>query len=251
MDYSINGYQNEFEFVKSLNRKKINELNPMFKELIDYLFPGYAEDEEITAWKNKYLQKTDVFIKVNGKIKGISIKKGSRNSLHAGMIGQFIDFLTENNVSKEAIVEYLKYHYADGTTNGKGRVRLSAEEYKQVKQNEIDKLNKELNKKELVEKAIYQFVIKGTNYDYVIDALVYGTADDFVWIGINDIKKIIMSKRENYSTAPHIGPLVCQPVQRCLNRNNKNEKYRHQYQIKWYSLYDDIIEYLNNKQMKV
>ena len=60
-----------------------------------------------------------------------------------------------------------------------------------------------------------------------------------------------MSKRESYSTAPHIGPLVCQPVQRCLNRNNKNEKYRHQYQIKWYSLYDDIIEYLNNKQMKV
>ena len=31
---TINGYDNEFEFVKELNGKMINELNPMFYDLI-------------------------------------------------------------------------------------------------------------------------------------------------------------------------------------------------------------------------
>lgn len=36
---NINGKNNEFEFVKYLNGKKISQLNPIFKDLIDELFP--------------------------------------------------------------------------------------------------------------------------------------------------------------------------------------------------------------------
>lgn len=64
------------------------------------------------------------------KMKGISIKKGYKNSVHVERISDFIHFLIENNIDREIVTEYLKYHYADGSTNGKGIKRLSVEEYK-------------------------------------------------------------------------------------------------------------------------
>ena len=36
----IDGIYNEFEFVNQLNGKKVSELNPMFRELIDNIFYG-------------------------------------------------------------------------------------------------------------------------------------------------------------------------------------------------------------------
>ena len=60
--YNINGFDNEYEFVKYLNGKRIMELNPMFEELIKYLFPNARGDSIIKSWRNHYKQKTDVFI---------------------------------------------------------------------------------------------------------------------------------------------------------------------------------------------
>ena len=44
---NINGYDNEYEFVQYLNGKRIKELNPSFRELIDELFPMEGEDTVI------------------------------------------------------------------------------------------------------------------------------------------------------------------------------------------------------------
>lgn len=126
----ISGIDNEFEFVKYLNGKKISQLNPMFRTLIDELFPLEDEKSIIKSWRNHYNQKTDIFIKINSKMKGVSLKKGIKNSIHVERISDFIHFLIKNNVEREIIIEYLKYHYADGSTNGRGLKRLSAEEYK-------------------------------------------------------------------------------------------------------------------------
>ena len=43
--------------------------------------------------------------------------------------------------------------------------------------------------------------------------------------------------------------MVCQPKNRCLNYNTKYEKDRFCIQIKWYSIFDDIIENMNNRVM--
>ena len=120
----ITGKNNEYEFVKYLNGKRISELNPMFRELIDELFPNQQPNSIIKSWKNHYKEKSDIFIKINGKMKGISIKKGYKNSIHVERISDFIHFLIENNVDREIVIEYLKYHYADGSTNGKGKKRI-------------------------------------------------------------------------------------------------------------------------------
>lgn len=121
----ITGKNNEYEFVKYLNGKRISELNPMFRDLIDKLFPNQPPNSTIKSWKNHYKEKSDIFIKINGKMKGISIKKGYKNSVHVERISDFIHFLIENNIDREIVIEYLKYHYADGSTNGKGNKRTN------------------------------------------------------------------------------------------------------------------------------
>ena len=244
---NINGIDNEYEFVKYLNGKRVKELNLLFRELIEELFHPKEEDATIKSWRNHDKQKTDLFIKINGVMKGISIKKGMKNSFHVERISDFINFLIENKIEQEIIIEYLKYHYADGSINGKGKKRLSVEEYKKSNQDKIDKINIALNQEKILSNAIYRFIIKGKNSNYNIDALICGEVDDFIWILKEDIIKIVMSKKDNYSTAVHFGPMTIQPKNRCLNHNPKYEKDRYCIQVKWYNLFDDIIENKNNK----
>ena len=205
---NISGSDNEFQFVKYLNNKKISELNPLFRDLIDELFPLEKEDSIIKSWRNHYNQTSDIFIKINGIMKGISIKKGIKNSILVDRISDFIHFLIENKIDREIIIEYLKYQYAYGSTNGKGLKRLSVEEYKKDNQNNIDKINKALNKEK------------------------------------------ILNEKDIYSTDVHFGPITCQSKNRCLNYNPKYEKDRFCVQLKWYNLFDDILENMNNKVNK-
>ena len=244
----ITGKNNEYEFVKYLNGKRISELNPMFRDLIDELFPNQQPNSIIKSCKNHYKEKSDIFIKINGKMKGISIKKGYKNSVHVERISDFIHFLIENNIDREIVIEYLKYHYADGSTNGKGNKRIPVEEYKKDNQSKIDKINKVLNDEKIIKKAINRFVTRGKNTDYFISAIVYGEVNDFIWATKEQIEEIILSKKDVYSSAIHFGALTCQPKNRCLNYNPLYEKDRFCVQIKWYNIFDDIIEYLSNKK---
>ena len=111
-----------------------------------------------------------------------------------------------------------------------------------MNQSKIDEINLELNNIELVNKVIDRFILKGNNSKFPIDALVYGEVNDFLWITRENIKMIILSKINNYSTSVHFGPLIVQPKNRCLNYNSLYNKDRFCVQIKWYSLFDDIIE---------
>jgi len=154
----------------------------MFRELIDEIFPYINTNSLIKSWRNPYPQKSDIFIKINGKMKEISIKKGIKNSIHVERISDFIHFLIKNKIDREIVIEYLKYHYADGSTNGKGIKRLSAEEYKKNNQSNIDKINKAFSDEEILRQAIDRFIIKGNNSEYYIDALIYGEVNDFLWI---------------------------------------------------------------------
>lgn len=243
----MNGYINELYFVNYLNGKKVKNLNIMFLELIENLFKNINKEDIIKSWKNPFSQKTDIFIKINNEIKRISIKSGIKNSIHVEPISEFIHFLIDNKIEKEYIISYLKYHYADGTTNGSGIKRISANEYKKTNQKEIDLLNKRLNNKDLINKVIERFILKGNNDIHLVDALIYGFYNDFIYITKDEIKEIVNNKMNLYSTGVHFGPLSCQPLNRCLNYNPKYEKSRYCIQIKWYSLFDDILEYKNNK----
>ena len=247
----MNGYFIEQCIVNYLNGRKIKNLNILYLEMIESLFTNILSDDIIISWKNPFKQKTDLFIKINGETKRISVKSGIKNSVHVEPISEFIHFLIENNIEREYIISYLKYHYADGTTNGSGLMRYSSEEYKKNHQNDIDLLNKRLNNKQLITKIIDRFILKGNNDTHSIDAIMYGSYDDFIYITKDEIIEIILNKINIYSTGVHFSTLSCQPMNRCLNYNPKYEKNRFCVQIKWYNLFDDIIEYKNNKLSKL
>lgn len=127
---------------------------------------------------------------------------------------------------------------------------MSSIEYKKTHQGKINEINEAFNKINIVNKATEKFVLKGNNSDESIDAIIHGTVNDFVWILEKDIKNIISSQINIYSTAIHFGPLIVQPLDRCLNKNPLYEKKRFCVQIKWYNLYDNIIENMNSKYIK-
>lgn len=242
----INGIANEYEFVRYLNKRRVCKLNPIFRELFEKLFGEVHENDVIKSWKNPYKQKADFYIKIGENVKRISLKVGVKNSVHTEPISEFVHFLIENKVDRETVLKFLHYHYADGSTNGKGCKRLSVEEYKKTYQKNIDEVNEIFNNELLLCKAIDRFVISGRNSKNAIDAIIHGVLNDFIWITKDDITKIIMSKKDEYSTALHFGCLTCQPLCRCLNYNPKHEKSRFCVQIKWYNMVDDIIENMNN-----
>lgn len=247
---NITGYENEFKFMYALNQKKIKEINNLLlRNFIDELFDKPNKNSLVKCHIDASKRKYDIVIIINHITKRISIKKGYKNSVHVERISDFIHFLIKNNVNRNTIIEYLKYHYADGTTNGSGENRISAEDYKKNNQGKIDFINKEINNKQTMEKAIDRFIIKGNCSDIPIDALIYGTVNDFIWIKSEEIKQIMFSKLYTHSTAVHFGPLTVQPMDRCLNRNPKYESKRYCVQIKWYNIFDDIIEFKNNQVM--
>ncbi len=245
------GFQNEDEFVKYLNGKKYCDIIFNLQLFLEDLY-GFVDDNDIVkCYKSSAPYKYDIIIEINSIVKRISIKKGVKNSLHAEPISEFVHFLISNKMPREMVINFLKYHYADGTTNGSGVNRIPISEYKKSHQKEIDEINEFLNRKQILIKAINRFVIKGRNSIYKIDAVIYGVPEDFIWIKRKDIYKILVNKRNEYSTSIHFSCLTYQPMDRCLNRNPKYESNRYISQIKWYNIGDDIIENMNDNYLSL
>lgn len=243
----VNGLENERYFFRYLNGKKIRMLNPAFSDLIYSLYENVDQNARIKCKIDYNKKKYDLVIEINNCIKKISIKKGINNSVHAEGISSFIHFLIDSGVDKNIIIEYLKYHYADGTTNGSGSQRMSINEYKMNNQDKIDEINKAINNKYVLKRAINRFVLQGKNSNECIDAIIYGTVNNFMFLLKEEIIKIILSQKDIYSTGVHFANLYCQPMTRNLNNNPKYEKKRYCVQIKWYSIFDDIVKYMNDK----
>lgn len=243
----VNGLENERYFFRYLNGKKIRMLNPAFSDLIYSLYENVDQNARIKCKIDYNKKKYDLVIEINNCIKKISIKKGINNSVHAEGISSFIHFLIDSGVDKNIIIEYLKYHYADGTTNGSGSQRMSINEYKMNNQDKIDEINKAINNKYVLKRAINRFVLQGKNSNECIDAIIYGTVNDFMFLLKEEIIEIILSQKDIYSTGVHFANLYCQPMTRNLNNNPKYEKKRYCVQIKWYSIFDDIVKYMNDK----
>ena len=244
---SKNGFQNEAIFVKKLNNMTFHNIDFDLQLFLEDLFPNVNGNSLVKCYKNRELQKYDIIIEINDTLRRVSIKKGVKNSVHTEPISELIHFLIENKMPKSLIINFLKYHYADGTTNGSGEKRISGTEYKEKHQKEIDEINKFINQKNILTKAIERFILKGRNSDYSIDAIIYGVPGDFIWIKKENIFDILIKQRHKNSSAIHFSSLTYQPLNRCLNYNKKYEKGRYIAQIKWYNISDDIIESMNDQ----
>ena len=246
-----NGIQNEYNFVEMFNNKYLSEFDDNSKKFLKELFGEYIDDEEvIKSWKNKMMQKADIFIKYKNQVKSISIKSGNDNSIHHETIEDFRSFLEKMGLPFKTIDYYASYHYGyarfnDGKTDFDKC--LTSEEYKVFYQNELDEFNKAINKTKIIIDMIDRFIIRGRNSEYDIDMLIHGTPDDYVWINKYDIYDMILSKRCNEYTSPHVACMTIGPKKRNIDRNPQYAKDRYIVCIRMNFLKESIIEYLKNK----
>ena len=244
------GYQNEMDFVNLFNDKYFYELNNNSQNFLKELFKGEIDNHErIKSWKNKIVQKTDIFIRYKNHIKNISLKCGSSNSMHHEQIQEFKMYLEKLKIPYKIIDKYVSYHYGyEKDKNGKIDFSklLSSTEYKKLYQEEIDIFNKSINKTRIIVDMIDRFIVRGRNSEYDIDALVCGTIDDYVWILKHDIYDLILEKRCLDFTSPHIACMTIGPKKRNLDGNSKNVKDRYIVCIRWNFIKEDIIEFKQN-----
>ena len=244
------GYQNEKDYVELFNNKYLYELDENSKRFLKELFDGIIDnDEKLKSWKNKVVQKTDIFIRYKNHIKNISIKCGNNNSIHHEQIQEFKMYLEKMGIQYNIVNKYVGYHYGymkDKEGNIDFSKLLSSEEYKKLYQKEINIFNKYINKTRIVIDMIDRFLVRGRNSDYDIDALICGTTDDYVWIMKDDIYDLILSKRCLELTSPHIACMTIGPKKRNLDGTSKNIKDRYIVCIRWNFIKEDIIKFKNS-----
>ena len=241
------GYQNELDFVAFFNNKYLYELDNNSQKFLKELFGNIINNgEQIKSWKNKMVQKTDIFIKYKNYIKNISLKCGNSNSVHHEQIQEFKRYLGNIGIPYNIIDKYVSYHYGYmKDENGKTYFSklLSSEEYKKFYQKDLDTFNNAINKTRIIVDMIDRFIVRGRNSDYDIDALVCGTIDDYVWILKYDLYDLILSKRCLEFTSPHIACMTIGPKKRNLDGTSKNIKDRYLVCIRWNFIKEDIISF--------
>ena len=240
------GYKNEIDFINYLNNKKYKEVNIIMQELIKKLFPKVNQENIIRAYKYGKYAKTDVVIKIEGIEKGISIKCGSKNSVHLEEIKEFTKY-----IQKLGFIEndkLLRYLYSDGTNNNTGTKRESASEYKENHVEDIKRVNKELEK--IKEKLINRFLIKtDINYRVKVDAFILGTINDFIWATQEEVVEYLVNEKQD-STGVHVSNLFIQNWNKNLKYNEKYEHCRNYIQVKWFSMFDDILKIMCTRNKK-
>lgn len=232
------GYQNEIDFINYLNNKKYKEVNILFQELLKQLYPNIRENDVIGAYKYGRYAKVDMVIRVNNIEKGISIKSGSKNSVHIEPIDKFIMYLKSLNLTKTE--QLLRYLYSDGTNNNSGRIRQSSSEYKKNHKSDIIEINKELEK--IKNDLIRRFLIEtDVNYKIKVDMFIIGNLEDFLWSTKEEVVHYLTNTSQE-STGVHVSNLFIQNWNKNLKYNPRYEYCRNYVQIKWYSIFDDIIK---------
>lgn len=233
-----NGYKNEFEFINYLNNKKYWQLNPLMQDMLKTLYPNILNHDIIKAYKYGKFAKVDIVININGIIKGISIKCGVKNSVHVEPIQKFIKYLQAKNFKETD--KLLRYLYSDGTNNNTGIERQSSKQYKINNCLDINQINENL--KSIKSNLITRFLIKtDINYKVNVDLFITGTINDFIWATKDEVINYL-SNNDCDSTSVHISNLFIQNWDKNLKYNPKYEYCRNYIQVKWYSMFDDVIK---------
>ena len=230
------GIANEIKFVKLFDKKQVNNLDNNSRELIHSLFDNLTGMEVIECWKSKYREKADIKIRINGEIRGVSIKMGESNSIHQEHINSLTTYLLNIGLSKK-IVMYLQ-EYINGKING---LQLDAKTYKKVREKEIIAMKNALSDLYIKINLIIRFIFKGNeNQIYDADAIIHGTPNNFLWATKSEILRYLIDYPDGTTINVKVGPLFIQ----CRNRNLKNNffsRYAENYiQVKWYNLKKDL-----------
>ena len=183
MNYISKGIENELNFVDMFHNKIIKDLPSNAQELIYQIFNNVDENSRLICWKSKYLEKSDIKIKINGNIKGISIKSGNECSMHQENKYQFYKYLNKLGIDKDIIKKFDDFMI--GIHNGQ---KVNAKTYIANNTYSIKILKQIFNSFYIKNKLLIRFIFQGTeNQEYDCQALIYGEPKNFIWATNNEL----------------------------------------------------------------
>ena len=243
------GIKNEIEFVQYLNHKMVKDLSQDFQQLLYQIYNNKIyPNSKIQCWRSKYLEKSDIKIRINNIIKGLSIKSGKECSMHQEEKTKFYKFLQKIGVSDDIIFKFDQFMI--GRIDG---IKVDSKTYKAIHPKDIIEINEELNRFYIKNNLLIRFIFIGTELQlFGCDALIHGNPASFLWATNDEILAYLSSKPSPSNTYLNIGNLSI----KCYDRNLKNIPSRkgkeNDIQVKWQTIIEDleaITYHRNHKNM--
>ena len=239
------GIKNEYAFARYLDNKKIKDLNHQSQELIFSLFGILDENQNIECWRSKYFEKADIKIKINGIIKGISIKTGEQCSMHQENKETFYKFLIKIGIPDNIINKF--DNFMIGIINN---TKVSSKEYMSIKYQDIEEIITAFNKYYIKTNLIIRFLFQGNdNQKYDCDAIIHGEPSNFIWATKDEILSYLINTPSKLVGCIYVSNLNIKCYNRNLSNNKTYTRFQNDIQVKWYTLIEDIktISKIRNK----
>ncbi|HFI0634664.1 TPA: hypothetical protein ACGO2G_001137 [Streptococcus suis] len=252
MSSNLHGFNNESQISEYLNGKKFKELNTTMKQFIKYVsntlnltINDETEIKSDTETNNKVKQ--DIYLYIDDKKIGVSVKLGSGNSVHQEKIEEFITFIKDNCNASEEICDLWKFFiWADGTLDGTGAMeknqdgniisRFTSAMFKKKYPDKRQKLLEfiEENKLKLIERVV--FVGKNNSS---VEFIYHGTEKQGSWISKKEALDYMVKLKpiSNRACLP-VGHLTIQAWNVSLQGNT--EQKRGEIQFKYGCLQSDL-----------
>lgn len=249
------GFSNEEQIRNALNNKKISNLNINLKKFIEYVCKSegieYNPDIVITAENIPNSFKSDINININNNIVGISIKMGSRNSVHQEKIDGFIEWASDNTDINEKEKEHLLFMiWADGSLDGTSEIirmedgkikgRFGNEDFSNKYFDKLKVLNNffNRNRRKILERVLFEGKLKENAASYIYK----GTVNHGSWISKSDFLKYYLIDNTLANT-PKCGPLSYQSYNPDLKGTVSGAGKRGSIQFKYSALEKDLDDY--------
>lgn len=238
------GIENEFNIIKTLNKKYYFELSDHWKIILKKIFPFILNNDFVRAFPfNDRHAKPDITILCRNFRANISIKTGHNPSIHQEFYYDFFKFLEKNNVSRKTIRILYFYHFGMTKKLSNNGIPFSKDEIVTKFKSYIISANREINSNVLLLKnLIYRAVCVGCNNERIpMDYFYYGNKDNGFILNYDEIVDKILNEKKEDDSFIHFGGLIYQPSGRKVG-----SKDRFYSRIKWPVLCVDFYNYKNN-----
>ena len=231
------GFKNEKELIQSLNKSYFSNLSPNLQRLIKQSFQNYQGLIFCTLIAGQ--NKSDLKIQIGTEVHTYSVKMGRGNSIHQEPIESFLTFLEqEHHLPLNIKVALQKFIWADGTTDGTGKIkdRRSSKKFKKQNPKIIKEIQGYFNN--ISSSLLKRFLITGVESKSSAEFIYYGTVKKGIVCKSQDVLKWVTKHKAR--GVLHIGKLTFQAWNRNLKGKKKSEKKRGIIQLKWGGLKKDI-----------
>ena len=231
------GFRNEKELISALRKKHFSDLPSNLQRLISQSFKNYQGIIycSLMAGKNK----SDLKIKIGSEVHTYSVKMGKGNSIHQESLANFLNFLEqEHHLPLNIKMAITRFIWADGTSDGTGKIkqRLSSKKFKKQNPEIIKEIQNYFDT--ISSSLIKRFLITGVESKSSAEFIYYGTVKKGVVCKSQEVLEWVTKHKAR--GVLHIGKLTFQAWNRNLKGKKKSEKKRGVIQLKWGSLKKDI-----------